>query len=80
MCCCYFFNSDCDGDTLNCVLVQYTFDEEEHAILLGPHGNLKKTSTYLRTKPSTLQKLQKVSRNLTPKFAVVKYCQVLETS
>ena len=41
--------------------------------LLGSHGNSKKTSTYLRTKPSTLQKLHKVSQNLTPKFAV---CEV----
>ena len=69
----FFFNSDCDGDTFNCALVQYTFDEEEYAILLGPHGNSKKTSAYLRTMPSTLQKLHKVSRNLTPKFAA---CEV----
>ena len=59
--CCFFLNSDCDGVTLNRALVQYTFDEQEHAILLGPHGNSKKTSTYLRTMPSTLQKLHKVS-------------------
>ena len=65
--------ADCDGDTLNRALVQYTFDEEEHAITLGPHGNAKKGSTYLRTLPSTLQKLRKVSQNLTPKFAV---CEV----
>ena len=65
--------TDCDGDTLNRALVQYTFDKEEHAITLGPHGNAKKGSTYLRTLPSTLQKLRKVSQNLTPKFAV---CEV----
>ena len=65
--------TDCDGDTLNRALVQYTFDNEEHAISLGPHGNSKKSNMYLRTMPSTLQKLRTVSRNLTPKFAV---CEV----
>ena len=30
--------ADCDGDILNCSLVQYTFDEEEHIIISGPHG------------------------------------------
>ena len=72
--------ADCDGDTLNHALVQYTFDEEEHAITLGPHGNAKKGSTYLRTLPSTLQKLRKVSQNLTPKFAVLKCHPLLEVS
>ena len=38
--------ADCDGDTLNRALVQYTFDEEEHIIISGPHGNAKKGSTY----------------------------------
>ena len=70
---CFAAFADCDGDTLNRALVQYTFDEEEHVITLGPHGNAKKRSTYLRTLPSTLQKLCKVSQNLTPKFAV---CEV----
>ena len=73
----YFTFTDCDGDTLNSALVQYTFDEEEHVITLGPHGNAKNRSTYLRTLPSTLQKLRKVSQNLTPKFAV---CEVSSTS
>ena len=74
---CFAAFADCDGDTLNRALVQYTFDEEEHVITLGPHGNAKKRSTYLRTLPSTLQKLRKVSRNLTPKFAV---CEVSSAS
>lgn len=65
--------ADCDGDTLNRALVQHTFDDVEHAISLGPHGNSKKGSKYLRTMPSTLQKLCKVSQNLTPNFAV---CEV----
>ena len=46
-------------------------------ITLGPHGNAKNRSTYLRTLPSTLQKLRKVSQNLTPKFAV---CEVSSAS
>ena len=69
--------ADCDGDTLNRALVQYTFDEEEHIIISGPHGNAKKENTYLRTLPSTLQKLRKASQNLTPKFAV---CEVSSAS
>ena len=69
--------ADCDGDTLNGAFVQYTSDEEEHIITLDPHGNMKKGSTYLRTSPSTLQKLHKPSQNLNPKFAV---CEVLSAS
>ena len=70
---CFDCIADCDGDTLNRALVQYTFDDEEHAISLGPHGNSKRGGTYLRTMSSPLQKLRNVFRNLTPKFAV---CEV----
>ena len=75
--CAFTTFTDCDGDTPNRALVQYTFDEEEHVITLGPHGNAKNRSTHLRTLPSMLQKLRKVSQNLTPKFAV---CEVLSAS
>ena len=46
------------------------FDNEEHSILLRPHGNAKKGASYVCTIPSTLQKLRKVAVNVTPKFAI----------
>ena len=62
--------ADFDGDTLSLSLVQYTFDDEEHAVAVRPHGNSKKRENYIRTMPSTLKKLKSVARDLTPKFAV----------
>ena len=53
-------------------LVQYVFDDEEHSVTIRPHGNSKKRESYLRTMPSTLSNLKKVTKNLTPKFAVCK--------
>ena len=50
--------------------MQYVFDDEEHSILPRPHGNAKKGVSYVRTMPSTLQKLKTVAVNLTPKFAI----------
>jgi hypothetical protein len=58
-------------------LVQYTFEEEEHAVLVRPHGNSKHKESFLRTMPSALQKLKKVAQNLTPKFAI---CEVSSSS
>ena len=62
--------SDCDGDTLTHSLVQYTFDDEEHPISVRPHGNSKRKENFIRTMPSTLQKLKSIAQDLTPKFAV----------
>ena len=62
--------TDCDGDTLTHSLVQYTFDDDEHPVSLRPHGNSKKKESFIRTMPSTLQKLKNVAQDLTPKFAI----------
>ena len=51
---------DHDGDLLTLALVHYTFESEEHAIMPRPHGNSKSQSAYIRTLPSTLQKLREV--------------------
>ena len=53
--------TDCDGDTLTHSLVQYTFDDDEHPVSLHPHGNSKKKESFIRTMPSTLQKLKNVA-------------------
>ena len=45
----------------------------EHSVVPRPHGNSKKSDSYIRTMPSTLHKLKKVAVNLTPKFAI---CEV----
>ena len=69
--------TDADGDTLTHSLVQYTFEDEEHPVLLRPHGNSKHKESFLQTMPSTLQKLKKVAQDLTPKFAI---CEVSSSS
>ena len=61
---------DHDESLLNLALIQYVFDGEEHSVVPRPHGNSKKGLSYVRTMPSTLQKLKKVAVNLTPKFAI----------
>ena len=38
-------------------IVQYHLCGDEHATLIHPHGNLKKSHPYVRTMPSTLEKL-----------------------
>ena len=50
--------------------MHYTFENEEHAIMPRPHGNSKTKSSYVRTLPSTLQKLREVSKYVPPKHAV----------
>lgn len=55
---------------LNRALVQYAFDGPEHYVLNRPHGNSKRKEGYVRTLPSTLHHLQKVSSNSTPKYAI----------
>ena len=61
---------DQEGDLLNLALVHYTFENEEHIIMPRPHGNSKSPSAYVRTLPSTLQKLREVSQHVPPKHAV----------
>ena len=61
---------DQEGDLLNLALVHYTFENEEHIIMPRPHGNSKSQSAYVRTLPSTLQKLREVSQHVPPKHAV----------
>ena len=67
----HFCSLDHEGD-LNLALVHYTFENEEHAIMPHPHGNSKSQSPYVRTLPSTLQKLHEVSQHVPPKQAVGK--------
>lgn len=52
-------------------LVQYIFDEEEHEVLVLPHGNNKKAraSGYVRTKKSVVEALKEVSVTKKPKQA-----------
>ena len=68
-----FYTTDNNEELLNLALVQYAFDGMEHSVVPRPHGNSKKSDSYIRTMPSTLNKLKKVAVNLTPKFAV---CEV----
>lgn len=50
-------------------MIQYIFDGEEHGITPAPHGNSRKTQTsaYIRTKPSTLKRVQEVAGTIGPK-------------
>lgn len=57
--------SDYDGDMLTRFLVL-----EEHPISVRPHGDSKWKENFIRTIPSTLQKLNSIPQDLTPKFAV----------
>ena len=66
------FVVDHDEDTLHLALVQYCFDDKEHSVIPRPHANSKQSESFVRTMPSTLQKLKDVSTNLTAKFAVCK--------
>ena len=61
-------------------LVQYVFDGKEHPVVPRPHGNSKKSQSYVRTLPSTLRKLKKVAVNLTPKFAIADVGEDLMTA
>ena len=62
--------SDNNDELLHLAFVQYVFDGDEHSVIPRPHGNSKKVASYVRTMPSTLQRLRKVAVNLTPKFAI----------
>ena len=55
---------------MNRAIVQYYFHGDEHAILICPHGNSKKSHPYVHTMPSTLEKLSTAATEKTPKPAV----------
>lgn len=68
MCACFI--ADPDGDQMNLGFVQYTFTGPPHLVLQKPHGNSKSTTPYIRTSPSTLQKLKECAKSNSPKDAV----------
>ena len=66
-------NADSSGDQLNHAFVQYSFSGKPHPILQKPHGNSKSSKPFVRTTPSTLQKLKECRKtNQPPKLAVSK--------
>ena len=65
--------TDCDGDTLTHSLVQYTFEDEEHLVLLHPHGNSREFSLNNAEYPPEIEGAQ----DLMPKFAI---CEVSSSS
>ena len=68
---CTFLRTDPSGDQLNRAFVQYSFSSKPHPILQKPHGNSKSSKPFVRTTPSTLQKLKECRRaNQLPKQAV----------
>lgn len=58
------------GDQLNLALVQYVFSGVPHPIIVKPHGNSKEKRPFVRTAPSTIQKLKSKIKVETPKQAV----------
>ncbi len=52
---------------LNRGIVQYHFTGNEHAILVRPHGNSRRNQPYVRTLPSTLDKINTVASEKTPR-------------
>ena len=50
--------------------MQYHFTGDEHTVLVRPHGNSKKSQSYIRVMPSTIEKLTDASKKLTPRPAV----------
>lgn len=58
------------GNLISHALVQYHFQGDELSIFGWPHGNSKKSESYVRTMPSTLEVLDNVSTQQTPKLAV----------
>ena len=63
-------STDPSGDRLNLALVQYTFSSSPHPIIQKPHGNSKERKPFVRTAPSTLQKLKECSKTQTAKRAI----------
>ena len=58
------------NELLNRCIVQYHFVSEEHEIRVRPHENSKRSYPYIRTMPSTLNKLTEVASEKMPKPAV----------
>lgn len=61
---------DSSGDQLNPAFVQYVFTGEAHSIISKPHGNSKSKRPFIRTAPSTLQKLKECRETLPPRQTV----------
>ena len=55
---------------MNLALVQYFFTGPPHPVLQKPHGNSKSSEPYIRTSPSTLQKLKACAKSDSQKEAV----------
>ena len=53
--------TDHDEHLLNRCIVQYHFTGDEHEVLVRPHGNSKRSESYIRTMPSTLKELTEVA-------------------
>ena len=53
--------TDFQMSTQNVALLQYVFAYEEHSVKVAPHGNCLKAEGYIRTKPSVLTSLKKLS-------------------
>ena len=63
----YFTGKSCSGRCL----VQYWFGSaNEHKVQIKPHGKSKRTQSYCRTNPSTMQMLKEESKNVGPKGTV----------
>ena len=65
-------HTDPSGDQLNRAFVQYTFTNKPHPIIQKPHGNTKNAHAkpFIRTTPSTLQKLKECIERQRPKEAI----------
>ena len=55
---------------MNRALVQYVFNGPPHPIIQKPHGNSKEAKPFIRTSPSTLQKLKECSKTSTVKRTI----------
>ena len=53
-----------EENLLNRAIIQYTFVGEEHTVLTSPH---EKSQPFVRTMPSTLERVSKIATDLTPK-------------
>ena len=63
--------ADPSGDQLNRAFVQYSFSGKPHPVLRKPHGNSKSAIPFVRTTPSTLEKLKECRKtNQPPKLVV----------
>ena len=65
-----FYFLDPNGNKTNLALVQYVFIGSPHPIISKPHGNSKETKPFLRTTPSTLDKLKICNKSETAKQAI----------